>query len=210
MRNNLQYKRTDRDITDAFLKLLQKKPFEKIIVQDIMEEAMVNRSTFYQHFRDKYEVAEKLQTYYVTELKRTLEDISKKSPTHFEDISELTKAYFIENRTVLKVLIKIKIENVDIIKEWNHFFKDEYLSTSNSPTAEIEASIFSGISVAFMTYYIENESITTNYAKMYLDVFMNTAMRMFTLENDKDIKEMIYQKITENYSHRIGMTPPDK
>jgi AcrR family transcriptional regulator len=36
---------------------------------------MVNRFTFYLHFKDKYEIAEKLQTYYVDELKRTLNDI---------------------------------------------------------------------------------------------------------------------------------------
>ena len=209
MKNNLQYKRTDRDITDAFLKLLQKKPFEKIIVKNIMEEAMVNRSTFYQHFRDKYEIAEKLQTYYVEELKRTLEAINKKSPTKFGDVSELTRSYFIENRATLKLLMKIKVENVDIVNEWNKFFQEIYLSKVNSPYAEIEATLCSSVTLSFMVYYIEHDNINVDYSKMFLEVFMNAAMKLINLEDDKDAKDILLQRLTQSYTKRFQGSQPD-
>lgn len=61
MQKNLQYRRTDRDIINAFVTLAAQKPFEELTVQDIMEEALVSRYTFYKHFKDKYEIAGRLQ-----------------------------------------------------------------------------------------------------------------------------------------------------
>lgn len=201
MKKNLQYKRTDRDITNAFIKLIQSKPFEKITVQDIMEEAMINRSTFYQHFRDKYEIAERLQTYYVDELKRILIEIRKKAPTHLKEMNELTRTYFIENRTVLKSLMKIKTEQTDIIREWNKFFQEGYLEVSDSPNAKVEANLFSNISVGFITYYIENEDISSDYSMLFINTLMNVTLKMMNLENDAKVKDMLFQKMSENSSN---------
>ena len=61
MTGNIQYLRTDRAIQSALLSLLGKKPFEKITVQDILDETPVSRATFYKHFHDKYEIVEKIQ-----------------------------------------------------------------------------------------------------------------------------------------------------
>ena len=44
--------RSRRMIREAFLALLQEKPFEKITVTDIVKRADLNRSTFYAHYPD--------------------------------------------------------------------------------------------------------------------------------------------------------------
>ncbi len=59
--DDLRIQRTRQFIRDAFLELLERKQFEKIRVTDITEAAMVNRSTFYRHYRDKYDLADCLQ-----------------------------------------------------------------------------------------------------------------------------------------------------
>lgn len=59
--DDLRIRRTRQFIQDAFLALLERKPFEKIQVSDITDSAMVNRSTFYRHYRDKYDLADRLQ-----------------------------------------------------------------------------------------------------------------------------------------------------
>ncbi|PMD68160.1 TetR/AcrR family transcriptional regulator [Companilactobacillus nuruki] len=46
--------RTEKSIITAMVSLLQKKPFEKITVGDICDEALINHSTFYRYFNDKY------------------------------------------------------------------------------------------------------------------------------------------------------------
>lgn len=43
-------------ITQAFVRLLVRVPFEKITTQMILDEGGVSRSTFYHHFQDKYHV----------------------------------------------------------------------------------------------------------------------------------------------------------
>lgn len=45
-------------IMNSFLKLLEKKSFEKITVKDIVEDCGVNRKTFYYYFADIYDLAE--------------------------------------------------------------------------------------------------------------------------------------------------------
>lgn len=43
-------------IIDAAFRVLERKPFDEIIVQDFLDEAKVSRKTFYNYFRDKYEL----------------------------------------------------------------------------------------------------------------------------------------------------------
>ncbi|MFW2491651.1 TetR/AcrR family transcriptional regulator [Clostridium chromiireducens] len=53
-KNDKQISRAHSLIQDAFLSLANEKSFEDITVKDISERAPVNRSTFYAHFEDKY------------------------------------------------------------------------------------------------------------------------------------------------------------
>lgn len=51
-------RRTRRVIRDALVALIREKGFESITVQEIAARADVNRSTFYFHYRDKYDLLE--------------------------------------------------------------------------------------------------------------------------------------------------------
>ncbi|WP_067621294.1 TetR/AcrR family transcriptional regulator [Alicyclobacillus acidiphilus] len=55
---DLRVRRTRKLLQDALLNLMSKKSFQAITVQDIAAEAMINRSTFYDHFVDKYALME--------------------------------------------------------------------------------------------------------------------------------------------------------
>ncbi|MGN0824739.1 MAG: TetR/AcrR family transcriptional regulator [Candidatus Coproplasma sp.] len=48
--------KTRRDLRTALMLLLQNNKFDKISVSDICEKAMVNRMTFYKHYKDKYDL----------------------------------------------------------------------------------------------------------------------------------------------------------
>ncbi|MBR6728222.1 MAG: TetR family transcriptional regulator [Clostridia bacterium] len=49
---------TKKAIMEAFLRLVGKKPLDKITVRDIVDECGINRNTFYYHFQDMYAVLE--------------------------------------------------------------------------------------------------------------------------------------------------------
>jgi AcrR family transcriptional regulator len=53
-------KRTRQWITESFMALMQKKTFQAITVQDIAQQAGINRATFYAHFNDKYALLDHL------------------------------------------------------------------------------------------------------------------------------------------------------
>ncbi|NDJ55135.1 MAG: TetR family transcriptional regulator [Chloroflexi bacterium] len=55
-KTDLRVLRTRQLLQDALLDLIEVKPFESIQVKEIAEEAMVNRATFYLHYRDKYDL----------------------------------------------------------------------------------------------------------------------------------------------------------
>lgn len=52
--------RTRRHFYSALVNLIKKQGFQAITVKDIVEQAGYNRSTFYVHFQDKFELAENL------------------------------------------------------------------------------------------------------------------------------------------------------
>ena len=52
--------KTNNLIRTAFLALLAEKGFHAMTVQDILDRAQINRSTFYKHFSNKNEVAKVL------------------------------------------------------------------------------------------------------------------------------------------------------
>lgn len=59
--------KTHRAIREAFVELLHEKPFVQISVQDILERAPVNRSTFYKYYSGKSDLAGKMIADFKTE-----------------------------------------------------------------------------------------------------------------------------------------------
>lgn len=55
---DLRVQRTRKMIIDAFFKLVETKGYDAITIQDIASEAMINRTTFYAHFKDKQDLYE--------------------------------------------------------------------------------------------------------------------------------------------------------
>ena len=53
---DLRVRRSRKSLIDALCALVKDRPLQQISVRDITEEAMVNRSTFYAHFVDKYDL----------------------------------------------------------------------------------------------------------------------------------------------------------
>lgn len=53
-------KRTKELIRSSFLSLIAEKGFDTITVQDITQKAQINRATFYRHYKDKYDLLEKI------------------------------------------------------------------------------------------------------------------------------------------------------
>ena len=68
-------------IENALISLLKTKPLEKITVKEICEMAMINRSTFYKHYQDCYDLAERLKQRAMHDFMETLQGMKEGEAT---------------------------------------------------------------------------------------------------------------------------------
>ncbi|MEI3607334.1 TetR/AcrR family transcriptional regulator C-terminal domain-containing protein [Pseudogracilibacillus sp. SE30717A] len=57
-KQDLRVQRTRKSLNQALLTLMEKKKFSTITIQELANEAMINRATFYLHYYDKYDLLE--------------------------------------------------------------------------------------------------------------------------------------------------------
>lgn len=53
---DLRVKRTHKMIIEAFIRLVEERGYDDLTVQEIADEAMINRATFYAHFKNKQDL----------------------------------------------------------------------------------------------------------------------------------------------------------
>ncbi len=66
--------KTRRSIYNAFIGLRSKKPLERLTVKELCEEAQINKSTFYVHYRDVYDLSDKIESEIVRGIIQDLEN----------------------------------------------------------------------------------------------------------------------------------------
>jgi len=58
---DLRVQRTRNSIVNAFIELRAKKELEKITVKELADLAMINKATFYLHYKDIYDLSDQLE-----------------------------------------------------------------------------------------------------------------------------------------------------
>lgn len=69
---DLRVKRTRTSITNAFIELRARKPIEKITITELAEAAFINKATFYQHYRDIYDLSESMENELIRNIIRSI------------------------------------------------------------------------------------------------------------------------------------------
>lgn len=76
-KTDLRIIKTKKSIYDALSELMYEKTFEEIKVSEICEKALINRSTFYAHFEDKFDLFSNLIKDLKEEIKSKIEPEGK-------------------------------------------------------------------------------------------------------------------------------------
>lgn len=58
---DLRIRKTRNSIINAFIELRSKKELERITIKELAELACINKATFYQHYKNIYDLSEKLE-----------------------------------------------------------------------------------------------------------------------------------------------------
>lgn len=121
-KKDLRIQKTYKLLAEALIKLLQEKPFAEIRLNEICEEALVHKTTFYHHFTDKYDL-----------LKYTITLIQKEMLTKLDTSSEDNLLDYYCN------LAKIYMSN---IKKNQQFYRSILSSEGNTICTDLLYDMF--------------------------------------------------------------------
>ncbi len=158
------YRRMDKTIINAFIEISQGLPFEKITVQKIVDAALISRYTFYVHFKDKYEVAERIQNElyqdFIDFIKVKIPEVDNQfinSARHWEKMDMLIGEFQQKHALKTRSIINIHTETIDYSKCMKSFLIENY--KSNFPQHEnvdLEANIYANMAMAISDYYTDH------------------------------------------------------
>ena len=115
---DLRIIKTKKNIYETFVTIMKEKSFEEIKVSDICTLAMINRSTFYAHYNDKYELLEE----YINNMK----DLISKELEKNTNITN-SKEYYLE-------MIKLLLNHIELKRDT---FASIMINNKNSITMDI-------------------------------------------------------------------------
>ena len=183
--HDLRVIKTKRNIEASFLKLLTQKDFSEITVQNLLDEALINRSTFYKHYKDKYDLAEQMIQISLEDFKQLINHRFAKST-----LSELSFA----------------IEHVYTVLNQK---KDSLLSlwTIHTETLHLYEDMQNYLKSCFSTFYmhkfINSPEQLDYFSTMYASLVMSSIEWCIT-HNYETITEVTLSFIRQLYSSLKG------
>lgn len=106
MKENRKTRYTKMAIQDSLFELMGKKPIEKITITELCKNADINRTTFYAHYSDQYDLLSKIENETISWAKEAISNLTIKNNKH-ENINMLEGIfqYIVENSKNLKILM---------------------------------------------------------------------------------------------------------
>ncbi|MTV82755.1 TetR/AcrR family transcriptional regulator [Secundilactobacillus folii] len=142
---DLRVIKTKTTIERAFISLLKNKSFERITVQNILDEALINHKTFYAHYADKYQLADIISENLINKFQLALTKRFKK-PVLPTDSSASMRTFYLtifKDREAMLAMFKVKTNNhylwddlMDILKSTYH---DHLTFITKSEPSHLEA-----------------------------------------------------------------------
>ena len=178
-KTDLRVIKTNKILFEALTTLMKEKTFEKIKISDICEVALINRSTFYAHYEDKYELLlaliEDLKDNLLIELnKNEAESLSKEYfmelleilIDHIDSKREIYSAILSHNKNGIFVDFLIDVANRDLAKR----LKDnQEIIKSNIPADIISKFYLGGIINIGVDWIINKDKYNKEQILLYLD-----------------------------------------
>lgn len=146
--------KTKRRIREAFLELLEeKKSLRKITIRELTERADINRTTFYTHYHDIYEIAEELEAEVMRDIITEMPIQSREDITRF--FEQMWECFRANEDTYRKLLSSD--EPMVFLGRLRSSFKEKMkhcAALSGKPQTVFNLSIFiDGMAEQFISYF---------------------------------------------------------
>lgn len=160
---------------DSFVKLSMKKEFKDITIKDITTKADVNRSTFYSHFIDKYDLLEKVLNENI--MKEVIEEVNSHQKINEDTIESIFSSIVRLKKTISSTCYRSyseyskKMENI-LKNELQSFFircGEKEWPNQEKQKIEIFAVMLSWALYGSVVHFMEKENKDyKNYIKQLI------------------------------------------
>lgn len=156
-------KRTITSIENGFIQLLKKYSLEEITIQQIADEADINRATFYTYYQDKYDLLSNLEDKEIERIKANIdyEKLANQQINEFNDLNQIMN-------NVPNSIIKIILNNIELYEVLFNLKRqsrlEEKLSdtiTQNLVTVLNNKTTINNIPFRYFHSYVSGAMITT-------------------------------------------------
>ncbi|WP_281165713.1 TetR/AcrR family transcriptional regulator [Liquorilactobacillus sicerae] len=199
-KEDLRIFKTKRLIFRAFVDLIFEKDFASITVQDIADRAMINRSTFYSHFRDKQDVLEQVFPYVLLPLLGSIENniIESGNVIREKKIVEIVTKIFLQVKSEKKFyLLVLRGRNMILMDTFKKFLREHFseifskLQVKNGDQIIPNDFIISYLVTTFMStiyWWLENDCSLSaeNMARIMIKLISSAGLAIgsFRIEHD--------------------------
>lgn len=180
-KKDLRIVRTKKMLHQALIELMKDKTFEEIKVCDICDKAMINRSTFYAHYDDKYELLldfiNTLKSEFAEEMSKYIDNLNTKEYyikfiglflDYMDSKKDVYNAVMINNRNSIMMDILLSVVNDDIFNKLKY---DESLDVK-VPKDIITKFYLGGVINLGVEWLKDNSKYTKQQILSYLDILI--------------------------------------
>ena len=169
---DLRMLKTQNAIHEAFYKLRKKLPLERIHVNELCQMAQINKSTFYRHYLDIYDLSNSLESEIIEAVKAEFAsaDMLYSDPEQF--VSGLRNALYPHREKILILFDGRMLCFADRMEEW---LTTVYLDTASSTDERITLSFVIGGAIhAFLSPKFESEDTARTIVHLLNDIGRST------------------------------------
>lgn len=125
-------RKTKAQLRAALVKLLKKKKINEITVKEIVEEADINRSTFYLHYTDIYDLLNKIEIELLNEFINLTRDYADFHNDANSNYSYLTKLFeiLLNNIDIVSILLGPN-GDISFLNQIKHMISDKIIEDFN-------------------------------------------------------------------------------
>ena len=147
--------RMRQNICEAMYRILLEVPFPKITVQSILQEAHIQRATFYRYFRDKFEVAEAINQLLSDAMAQAYMALMYDGASPYSELSALLEP---QNRQLLGVMMRLRTDHLDLPQTLRSTFQSCY--RRRFPDCGAYEADLAGATFLALTYWFVEKSPT--------------------------------------------------